>query len=342
MPTCDIIIPIWNQLEVTKECIDSLERNTSYPYRLLIIDNASDHKTAAYLKGLEKRLGAKVKLIKNEKNEGFIKAVNKGIILSSAESVCILNNDTLVAPGWLGEMIKLFEINPQIGIVNPSSNSLGQRPPKGIAMDEYAGNMKGQSGLFTELGSALGFCMLMKRKLFSRIGRFDEIYGTGNFDDTDISMRAKREGYKTVRAFASYVYHRENTSFNVLGGFEKDFKKNKEIFKSRWGVTKRAIIVIRNINPDSLKWLKDILRQHAKEKSWAYVISPYFETKEIFEQFSNLTFYNYKRLFYTMAFLKILFKKKKCKIIYCDNDFFAKLLAISGMHPGSVIKKVNL
>ena len=73
---CDIIIPVWNQLEVTKDCVDSIIRNTKYPFRLVIIDNASDKKTTDYLDSLkaDKRLG--LLLIRNEKNFGFVKAVN--------------------------------------------------------------------------------------------------------------------------------------------------------------------------------------------------------------------------------------------------------------------------
>ena len=341
--SCDIIIPIWNQPEVTKACIDSIERNTFFPHKLVIIDNASGDETAGYLLGLKRSLGPKVKLIKNKKNIGFIKAVNDGIALSSAEFVCVLNNDTIVTEGWLKEMVKLFDIDPKIGIVNPSSNSLGQKAPDGTSLDEYARDGKKASGSFVELGSAFGFCMLMKRKLFGRIGRFDEVYGVGNFDDTDLSMRAKREGYKTVRAIASYVYHKEQSSFNNMRTFERDFRKNKKIFESRWGKTKRVIVILEEINTDSREALRDILKEHAKEKSWVYVISPHFQTKEFFEKFSNLTFYHYRHpFFYTMAFFKIAFKKKRPHIIYGDNDLFLNLLGTLKVDSGAKIKKINL
>ena len=56
MPGCDIIMPVWNQLELTRNCIDSLEKNTSFPYRLIVVDNASNPKTLEYLEGLKNRL----------------------------------------------------------------------------------------------------------------------------------------------------------------------------------------------------------------------------------------------------------------------------------------------
>ncbi len=49
---CDIIIPVWNQKDITKDCVDSIVKNTSYPYRLILIDNASDNDTKRYLEGV--------------------------------------------------------------------------------------------------------------------------------------------------------------------------------------------------------------------------------------------------------------------------------------------------
>jgi len=322
---CDIVIPVWNQPEATTECVDSVKRCTRYPYRLIIVDNGSARKTAEYLKNLKESRGIEVTLVRNESNEGFIKAVNKGILLSRAKYLCLLNNDTIVTEGWITEMVKVFNKDPLIGIVNPSSNTLGQKLADGATPEEFARTSKSQSGLSVELGSAFGFCMLIKRELFDRIGLFDEVYGMGNFEDTDFSLRAKKMGYRTVRAFASYVYHKENRSFNLLRSFRRDFEKNKKIFESKWGKTIRTIVVFKNIN-QNLGYLKDVLTKYAREKSWVYIISPAFDTKSFFEKFSNLTFYRCKRLFYLWAFLKIIFKKKRPDIVYCDNRRFSHFL----------------
>ena len=57
MIPCDIIIPIWNQLECTTRCIESIGRNTKTPYRLILIDNASDKETRDYLERLKLSFG---------------------------------------------------------------------------------------------------------------------------------------------------------------------------------------------------------------------------------------------------------------------------------------------
>ena len=334
MSKCDIIIPVWNQLEDTKDCIDSILRNTKYPYRI-IIDNASDQETASYLDSLAKE---GIFLIRNKQNEGFIKAVNNGIRASNAEFVCILNNDTIVTNGWIGEMIKVLEKNASIGLVNPSSNTLGQNTKEGLTLDMHAKEIKHQTGQFVELGNAFGFCMLVRRKLFDKIGLFDEGYGMGYFEDTDLSLRAKQKGYKAVRAFSSYVYHKESVSFKLLKSFNKDFKENKRIFEQKWGKTKRIMVVLKDVNLRTLDYLKDIIKRHARERSWVYVISPFFETKEFFERNSNITFYPIKKFFYLRAFLKILFKKKKINTIFCKKGLFFKVLKI--LH-GSKIENVQ-
>ena len=99
---CDIIIPVWNQLTFTKDCLDSIFKNTvGVDYRIIIIDNASDDKTRDYLNGLKEARPNGITLIRNEKNLGFIKAVNQVIAASNAHYICLLNNDTLVTKGWL-------------------------------------------------------------------------------------------------------------------------------------------------------------------------------------------------------------------------------------------------
>ena len=322
MYPCDIIIPVWNRLEDTKDCVNSIRKNTSYPYRILIVDNGSEHETSKCLNAFEKEDPGRIKVLRNDKNLGFVKAVNKGIAFSEAEFVCLLNNDTIVNPGWLGELIKVGEKDLKIGIVNPSSNTLGQPCPRMIVPSKE----QKESGSFVELGSAFGFCMLIKKEILKDVGLFDESYGMGYFEDTDFSLRAKEKGYKSVRAIASYVYHKEKRSFSLLKSFKADFLKNKKIFELKWGKTKRITVVSKSIDSNFLNYLNDIAGKYAKGKSWLYVITPKFNTKEFFEKYSNLTFYNFKKAFYFLTFLKIIFKKKKIDFILCDNRFFLDIL----------------
>ena len=120
---CDIIVPIWNELDITKRCIESILENTKFAYHLIIIDNASKPDVRTYLEGIKRKI-PDLSLIRNEENLGYVKAINQGLRLADSEFVCLLNNDTIVTDGWLREMVALADNNPEIGIINPSSNNL--------------------------------------------------------------------------------------------------------------------------------------------------------------------------------------------------------------------------
>ncbi|MBI5144186.1 MAG: glycosyltransferase family 2 protein [Candidatus Omnitrophica bacterium] len=333
---CDIIIPVWNQHAFTKDCIDSIFKNTDNSYRLIIIDNASDDETSVYLDSLKDKNGnPPVLVVRNEKNEGFIKAVNKGIGLSDAPYICILNNDTLVTKDWLETMISIMESHDDIGIVNPSSNTLGQRPAQGEPVELYAKELKSQSAKYMELGAAIGFCMLVKRIVIQRIGLFDEIYGMGNFDDTDFSRRAIKEGFLCVRACGAYVYHREKTSFNKVNTFDKDFKRNREIFEFRWGKPKRVLYILDSYDGNILKRLNLEAMKLARSGNWVWYLS-----KEPVDMplHSNIRFVQLgEKWFYMKAAFTVLKKKKKFDEIFVGGEKLANFLnSISYFHKARI------
>ena len=233
-PICDVVIPIWNQPELTQRCLESILLSTDEPIRLILIDNGSGPQTRLALEKFQKQSPFPVQIIRNDTNLGFIKATNQGIRASQAEWVCFLNNDTVVTQGWLCEMLKVAREDPKIGLVNPTSNSLGFYLGK-ESLSTYAASLKSQSGSATELSTALGFCLLAKRSLFDSIGLLDETFGMGNFDDDDLSQRVRLGGYRCVRACAAYVYHEEKASFRNLPGWKKAFWENRRRFEQKWG-----------------------------------------------------------------------------------------------------------
>lgn len=225
---CDIIIPIWNQLQYTKECIKSIARNTAYPYRLILVDNGSESETRDYLKSLAKE-DTKVALIRNEQNLGFVKAVNQGLKVSTAPYVCLLNNDTIPAPGWLERLVEFAESHKDAGLLNPVCDGHLDTP-----IDEYAKKLEANEGRYMEMNQCFGFCMLMKRELIDKIGCLDEAFGIGGFDDTDYSMRAHKAGYRSVCVHNSYVYHKQHVSFKAMGDRKKLVLPGEIAYFKKW------------------------------------------------------------------------------------------------------------
>ncbi len=234
MILCDIVIPIWNQPELTAACLQSVAACTEIPARLILVDNGSETPTRELLDRFKAEGKLPSEILRNAVNLGFIKAVNQGIRAGKAPWVCLLNNDTVVTANWLSEMIGVAQADPGIGLVNPTSNCLGY-PAKGLPPEEIARRLAENRGKSAPLSTAIGFCLLARRSLFDQIGLLDEQFGMGNFDDDDLSLRVRKAGLRPVRAAAAYVHHEEKASFKKLPGWEKAFDQNRKKFERKWG-----------------------------------------------------------------------------------------------------------
>jgi len=321
---CDIVIPVWNQLELTKACVDSIIKNTSgVNYKLIIIDNASNNETKSYLESLKASLGQRILLIRNENNIGFVRAANQGMRLSDAPYTCLLNNDAVTTVGWLSEMIRVAEDSPIIGLINPSSNTMGQKPGKGISIENYALKIKKEPGAWEEIGSAVGFCMLIKKEVINKIGVFDEIYGMGNFEDTDYSRRAIKDGFLCVRASGAYVYHEEGTSFVRGQTFDENFEQNRQIYEFRWGKRRWIAYILDPVDEYTLnKFNKDALKS-ARNGFWVWAFS---RNHLDLPRHSNIIAAEFNKFFYAKTLFKILFKKKRFSEIYVTDERLEKAL----------------
>lgn len=226
---CDIIIPIWNQLESTRECINAIARTTHYPHRLILIDNGSEPETRLYLEGLRAKDPAGVVLIRNQDNLGYIKAVNQGMRISDAPYVCLMNNDTIPGIGWLDKLTAFADKHDEVGLMNPLCNG-----HQDLSIDEYAAKVAGNGDEFMEMNQCFGFCTLIRREVIDKIGYLDENFGMGGYDDTDYSKRAGLAGYRCASVHSSYVYHKEHVSFKASGVKDSFTLKGQEEYLKKW------------------------------------------------------------------------------------------------------------
>jgi GT2 family glycosyltransferase len=337
---CDIIIPVWNLKYYTQQCVESIIKNTYYPYRLIIIDNGSEKETKEYLESLknDKRLTGYI-LIRNEENKGYTIATNQGMEISDAPYVCLHNNDTIVCKDWLSEMVAVAESSNEIGIVNPNSNNLGARKPWYMSLDKYAEKlMKENKSQYIEMATAIGFCYLIKREVINKIGILKVGYGLGNFEDTEYCIRAFNNGYKSVFARAAYVWHAENASFDLVKEYEEMFKKNQEMFYQMFGKPGRLLYMLTNKNEFYFDKLKKETYELAQKLNWVWIISPMRVGKIPVNVHTNIIRFRYLSPFYRVrCILRILFKKKKFnKIITDDEILFNILRALKRFHKARV------
>ncbi|MBI3324808.1 MAG: glycosyltransferase family 2 protein [Candidatus Omnitrophica bacterium] len=277
-PVCDLVLLSWNHLEQTRPCLESLFETTDLPCRLLIVDNGSEPEVRVFLSRVQPRGRIlEVVLLQNERNEGFPRGMNRGIEASRAPYVCLLNNDLLFTRGWLGELIAVVQANPRIGVVNPESNTFGNRPPKGQTIDAYAQALRSQHGRYTEVGMCIGFCMLITRELIGRIGGLTEEVERIFFEDEDYCMRAQEAGWLCVVAAASYVEHAEHQTVRKMPEREALFARNQRWCEGRWGRRIRVawphLQPVVPASPELRQWLERLITL-ARRRIHVYVYAP--------------------------------------------------------------------
>lgn len=307
---CDIVIPVWNKKELTERCVNSILLNTDYPYRIVLIDNASSEPAKGYLEAVARQHPDKIKLVVNKENLGNTTAGVQGMKYSDADYVCILDNDTIVCKDWLSEMVKAAEGSPNIGIVNPNSNSFGLKKRPDETLEDFASSLtRENAGKYIEIGAAVGFCYLVKRKLIDEIGYWDERFSPGYFEDTEYAMRAKKRGYKSVIALGSYVYHDEHASFKSKEKkkqFEKFFRASQEKFHALYGRPKRILYVLGR-TPSDPKALNDAVYKLADNGDFVDVI-----VGKGLKEMDLPRHGNVKKIVYGPAFFKL---KAWCRIM---------------------------
>lgn len=244
-PHASIIMLTHNKLSLTCLCLESLYRYTQYPhFELILVDNASEDGTQDYLEGL-KSLLPNLHVVFNSRNEGFARGNNKGLMRSCGDYVVLLNNDTIVTPGWLTRLIGHLERDPKVGMVGPVTNSSGneqriQASYRSLEeLEDFAQQrLREYGGRYFQIDMLGMFCVVFRRRLLDEVGLLDERFELGTFEDDDFCHRVRMLGYKLICAEDVFVHHFGKGTMRALG--DKDylafFNSNRKRFEQKWGV----------------------------------------------------------------------------------------------------------
>jgi GT2 family glycosyltransferase/tetratricopeptide (TPR) repeat protein/SAM-dependent methyltransferase len=238
-----IIIVTFNQIDYTRQCVESIHWLTDEAYELIFVDNGSSDGTVEYLDSLNG-----VKVIKNAGNRGFPTAVNQGIAIAAGDQILLLNNDTIVTTGWLRRLLVALHSDPSIGLVGPCSNFVGSEQQIEVGYDSLTGLDafawewgKANDGALAESQRLIGFCLLVRRALVESIGLLDERFGVGCFEDDDYCLRAIQAGWRAVIAGDTFVHHFGGRTFMGEGfDFAGIMRANEEQFCAKWGSNRAA------------------------------------------------------------------------------------------------------
>lgn len=241
-PEISIIVPCFEQLGITLNCLQSLaDHPPRASYELLVVDDASqqdDYGILAAVPGLS--------LIRNPHNQGFLDSCNHAAQMARGRYLHFLNNDTVVLAGSIDALHRTFALQANTGLVGSKllyPNGCLQEAGGLVWRDGSAWNVgrfqPPNDPRFNYLRSVdycSGASIMVPRQLFLELNGFDELYRPAYYEDTDLALRLRQRGHAVLYQPTSVVVHHEGISHGTDEGQGlKHYQlRNRERFRERW------------------------------------------------------------------------------------------------------------
>jgi len=192
--TVDVIVVTFSRRLYLEQTLESIVKNTQWPYRLIVIDNASKDDTQAWLKANEKRLKIH-KLLLRSHNVGVAAARMIGIGQAKSSIVACSDDDAWYNPGWLTECMRMMKVYPEIAVAT---------------VDKHPGRAKPSAYLGKETRHGVSVIFRQCRRPYSMVFRKDAIVHVGGFRlpknhvmgfmNAGLCNRLRHKGWKVGRS----------------------------------------------------------------------------------------------------------------------------------------------
>jgi GT2 family glycosyltransferase len=218
-----VLILTWNAADAALQCLQSLAQQTRPPDKILVVDNASHDGT---VEGIRRQF-PEITLIRNSRNLGFAVGMNTGIralqqLSDPPDIVALLNQDTILDPHWLGELVAPFEQGADIGAVgcklrypDGTIQHAGARLDWPRAIAHHIGAGEPDSGQYDEAQPydiVTGAAIALRLAALDTVGLFDPGYTPAYYEDTDLCWRLRHHNYRILYAPKATLTHQESLS----------------------------------------------------------------------------------------------------------------------------------
>lgn len=233
-----IIIPVYNNLELTLGCLEAISENTHHvSYEVIVVDNGSTDGTQEALSGVS----GDFQYLCNNENLGFSKANNQGAEKAKGAFLLFLNNDTCPEKGWLEQLVRMHQKDKKAGIIGAKMLydddtiqhcGLVWSNYSKIPYHLYLGMSRYHPAVnkVRTLQAVTGACMLIKKSLYMDVKGFDEDYINGG-EDVDLCCKVRQKGLKVLYQPKAEIYHYESKT----PGRGKFIPQNRDLLVRRWG-----------------------------------------------------------------------------------------------------------
>ena len=240
-PRVSIVIVAWKQLDMLLTCLQSLAEtlNRDLGFEVIVVSNDASQ---AIKDALRSRTEG-VRLIESQVNLGFGGACNLGVSAARGEFVVLLNDDAVVAPGWLEWLVATADLNPGAAAVGSlilfpdgriqeaGSVIWADGSTRPVGRDESSDSM---TWMFVRKVDYVSACSLMvRRRAWDEVGGFDPGYHPAYYEDVDLCLALRAKGYDVLFEPRSRVWHHESASSDQR--FKSYlFARNQKRLQMKW------------------------------------------------------------------------------------------------------------
>jgi GT2 family glycosyltransferase len=247
-PSVSIIIPCHNGLRQTTACVQTLCETLPSVFRgeVIVVDDASSDGTAVWLEELSSR-DPRIRVLRNTTNRGFLHSVTRGAEAADGEVLLFLNNDTVLLPGWLPPLLRVFAEREDAGAVGGRllypdgrlQEAGGLVFADGSAWKLGYGELDPEASIYSylrEVDYCSGCLLATPRALFEELGGFDKRYAPGFYEDTDYCLAVRKHGLRVIYQPESTIVHAEGgTAGTDLERGPKRYQVvNQKKFERKW------------------------------------------------------------------------------------------------------------
>jgi len=200
-PTVSILLVLFNQAELTFECLRALRLALDVPCEVILVDNASSDRTGELLDRID---GAKI--VRNAENLHFLRGVNGGAELARGRHVLLLNNDTRLAAGSIAAAVERLDAEPDLGAVGgrivlldgtlQEAGSIIWRDGSCLGYGRGDDPWAPEHQFRRDVDYCSGAFLMVQRALFETLGRFDLRFAPAYYEETDLCMRIREAGFR--------------------------------------------------------------------------------------------------------------------------------------------------
>jgi GT2 family glycosyltransferase len=231
-----IVLPTCNRGPLLLKALMAIERTTHCSYEVIVVDGASNDSTNEVLFLASSVMGPRLRVVREGKREGFVRACNKGFRLARGRNLCWLNDDARPLDGALDNAIAQLDSSADsvgfVAMFHPWHHQKNVAYRRQVQAREFH--------LCHVRGTLYANFPVGRRETFERLNHFDERYFVCAADP-DLSLKAWNAGLTVEPACNSFIDHDETNDDRRAVDSPRGQIDNEKLF-AKWNLPPKSSV----------------------------------------------------------------------------------------------------